>query len=1202
MALTRPRIQQFDTTISSIGDPVTVLKAGIAQANVDIGFLMNRSNGLVSNVGLYWSESSQQLVTAYTSSDGSGYSNIAVSSYAPVAHGNAYVISNTASAATWTTSNILGYQITQGINAGLGSLGIGFGTNSSVGSFMSISASGGKNFISTAYRDFYIQDGSSTQWFYLTTANGNITLNSTTTSANTTSGALVVKGGVGIGGNLNVAGNATISNAISIGTATWATSGGTVTDAAVVMPFGQWGIYANVSTGGLVYSRAVLAKDSSNNIVIGSTLGTGMFGNVNVYPGSATNAGSFNIYHGAATSIPLLGVNSTANTVVISNNQTASSTTTGALIVAGGMGIAGTIYGGSGMTIGGNDINFVNVGTSINLGTTQVAGAITAGGTSQTGTITLGQSTASQTVTIAGGATASGSTKSVYFAANGTAGSQTNIVVGSTVGASNLYIAAATPVIVANNTASSSTTTGALVLSGGLGLTGSVYASGLGSFASGLKTATLTSTQTTVNLYADGTQTTVNLGTTGATVNLPVTSITGTATITGNTDVQNTLYGRGVYDNGIRVVSTSSGGGNLTISGGAINLPMMGPGAVVIGGSTSIPVITMDAYGRVAGLSTASISTTLSTSGTSGTGSIALANQTLQFAGSYGVTATAASQTITIATPQDLQTSASPTFATLTTTGNAYINGTLFVANLQARGSVNAIVQDPMLYLQANVLYPWIYDTGIYSDSIGGPANTYVHHGLVRSNDFGYWGFFSNVKSEPSATINWGDAGLIWDTVKTGDIVVANTTTSTSTVTGALRVAGGAGIAGNVYADKVYTTTGLYWSGNGYAFSSGGATPAGALGQMQFNNSGALGATNMYYWAGNSTITSGTIYSSALYDNSVRVVSTSSGAGNLTISSGAINLTAVGPGATTVGSSTAIPVITTDVYGRITALTSSSVSTTINLAGTSGTGSVAGGGTLTFAGTNGVTATASSSTITVSTPQDLQTSASPTFAGGNFTGNVTRSSRTIVTNYSGNVAPASPLMGDEWFRGNTGVMYKYLYDNVSSTYNWINISSALYNASTSATASTLALRDTGGNLTATNFLGTASSAKYADLAEIYTSDKNYEPGTVVVFGGTAEITVTKKTHDTRVAGVISTNPAYLMNSEAVGLPVAFTGRVPCKVRGPVAKGDVLVTSAYAEYAERMTDTLYRPGCILGKSLSDVAENEFATVEVVVGRF
>jgi hypothetical protein len=75
-----------------------------------------------------------------------------------------------------------------------------------------------------------------------------------------------------------------------------------------------------------------------------------------------------------------------------------------------------------------------------------------------------------------------------------------------------------------------------------------------------------------------------------------------------------------------------------------------------------------------------------------------------------------------------------------------------------------------------------------------------------------------------------------------------------------------------------------------------------------------------------------------------------------------------------------------------------------------------------------------------------------------------------------------------------------------------------------------------------------------------------------------------------------------MNSEAEGLPVAFTGRVPCKVRGPVSKGDVLVTSAYAQYAERMHDTLYRPGCVLGKALGEVADNEFATIEVVVGRF
>lgn len=216
--------------------------------------------------------------------------------------------------------------------------------------------------------------------------------------------------------------------------------------------------------------------------------------------------------------------------------------------------------------------------------------------------------------------------------------------------------------------------------------------------------------------------------------------------------------------------------------------------------------------------------------------------------------------------------------------------------------------------------------------------------------------------------------------------------------------------------------------------------------------------------------------------------------------------------------------------------------------------------------------------------------------------NIARNNRTVVTNFSGNTAPVTPLQGDEWFRGNTGVMYKYLFDNVSNTFNWVDMTSALYNANTAAVANTLALRDSGANLTAANFLGVASSAKYADLAEIYTSDKQYLPGTVVVFGGTKEITATTKTHDTRVAGVISTNPAYLMNSEAIGLPVAFTGRVPCLVKGPVVKGDVLVTSAHERYAERLTSALYQPGCILGKALDEVGDNEFATIEVVVGRF
>lgn len=88
----------------------------------------------------------------------------------------------------------------------------------------------------------------------------------------------------------------------------------------------------------------------------------------------------------------------------------------------------------------------------------------------------------------------------------------------------------------------------------------------------------------------------------------------------------------------------------------------------------------------------------------------------------------------------------------------------------------------------------------------------------------------------------------------------------------------------------------------------------------------------------------------------------------------------------------------------------------------------------------------------------------------------------------------------------------------------------------------------------------ATSAQYADLAENYVADADYEPGTVVIFGGVQEITVTDQLADERVAGVISTDPAYLMNSGEPGLPLALRGKVPVRVKGSVTKGDSLVTS------------------------------------------
>ncbi len=137
---------------------------------------------------------------------------------------------------------------------------------------------------------------------------------------------------------------------------------------------------------------------------------------------------------------------------------------------------------------------------------------------------------------------------------------------------------------------------------------------------------------------------------------------------------------------------------------------------------------------------------------------------------------------------------------------------------------------------------------------------------------------------------------------------------------------------------------------------------------------------------------------------------------------------------------------------------------------------------------------------------------------------------------------------------------------------------------------------------ATTFHGTATQAQYADLAENYLGDTAHEPGTVLVFGGEHEVTVTNSKGDHRVAGIVSTNPAHLMNSALEGdhvVAVALQGRVPCKVIGKVDKGDMLVTSAIPGYA--MVDNNPGVGRVLGKAVSTKDSDGHGIVEVVVGR-
>jgi len=147
--------------------------------------------------------------------------------------------------------------------------------------------------------------------------------------------------------------------------------------------------------------------------------------------------------------------------------------------------------------------------------------------------------------------------------------------------------------------------------------------------------------------------------------------------------------------------------------------------------------------------------------------------------------------------------------------------------------------------------------------------------------------------------------------------------------------------------------------------------------------------------------------------------------------------------------------------------------------------------------------------------------------------------------------------------GSDVLKFRAVYANdfvgIASKATTLEVSGQYRSASTAATQNSIAARDGSGNLFASLFQGEASTARYADLAEKYLADAEYEPGTVMMIGGDKEVTASK--WGKRAIGAVSTNPAYMMNSELEGgTYVALKGRVPVKVIGRIKKGDELIAA------------------------------------------
>jgi len=171
--------------------------------------------------------------------------------------------------------------------------------------------------------------------------------------------------------------------------------------------------------------------------------------------------------------------------------------------------------------------------------------------------------------------------------------------------------------------------------------------------------------------------------------------------------------------------------------------------------------------------------------------------------------------------------------------------------------------------------------------------------------------------------------------------------------------------------------------------------------------------------------------------------------------------------------------------------------------------------------------------------------------------------------------------------------------------NTTNTNFNLYFASTTSGALT-ALKYDGADLlfnpftstlSCTYFSGQATSAQYADLAEIYASDCALEAGDVVMIGGEKEITLCSVAE--KVFGVISTAPGFLLNAGATGYPVALKGRVPVKLKGPLHKGQLIVLSDEHGVAMGAESKEVNPFSVVGKAIKDKTTDTKELVEIIL---
>jgi hypothetical protein len=877
------------TTIAStntyVNDPLVVLNNGFSGTNNrDIGLVLNR--GTDQNQAIIWSETFSEFRLIATNDTGTTYGNITAAGLARLSVGSlsvpgqanigSIVIDGSISGASLNvTGNVLaatvGASYVTASTATIGNISaVTLGNTGTQFNGSAINLSGNVLAAAGLFNELTV-NGNETISGWIN-AGGNISTSqlnagqiNTTGNVLATSGTfneLTVNGNELVTGYLNVSGNvlgasATFSSVLSNGT---------------------------INTTGNVLAQAGTFNDLTvnGNETVSGWINAG--GNIST---PQLNAGQIN------TTGNVLATSGVFNELTVNGNETV----TGYLNVSGNVMSSGAIH--NNLDVNGNvDLGLVG---AVSGSWVTVAGNITqtsSGGPvyfNTTGNILASQLNAGQINTTGNVLATSGVFNELTVNGNETVTGYLNVsgnVLASTIGAS--YITASTAtigniaavnfgnagatftgasinlsgnVLAAAGTFNELTVNGNETVTGYLNVSGNVLSAGAvhnyldvnGNVDLGLAGAISGSW---VNVVGNITQTSaggpVYINTTGNI--LAASGVFGALSLTGFINTSGNISGAQINAGQINTT------GNVLAQAGVFNELTVNGNETVTGYLN----VSGNILGDTGTLSILGVSNTLwanssAVTTTQGTGAIVVPNGGISVAGAANIagaitTAGAAqfNNTITVGGISSFTNTTNASDATGTTgalriQGGASINkdlwvgGNIYASNIFGVTHQVITVKDPLVYFDAANTFPYSYDIGFYSNFVGpnsldNTGNAYQHTGVVRDNADNTWKFFSNVRPEPGSTSIAFNSDTIYDPVRAGNLTLTFTQAATSTTTGALQVAGGAGIVGTVVAGQINSTGNVL--GQAGTFNAltvnGGITSSGF-----FNTSGNISAAEV---------------------------------------------------------------------------------------------------------------------------------------------------------------------------------------------------------------------------------------------------------------------------------------------------------------------------------------------------------------------